>query len=200
MIQQQRYRIEGSYYEACNCDAICPCRRQNGLALGLSTYGNCDFILSWAILKGHCGEIDLSGLNVCMAGTYHDDDEGSPWSVFIYVDAPADDAQMCALGEIFKGSAGGNILFTGNISKVLGVKRAKIVLNHSSGQETIAIGDIGAVQVDREVDFDGTVSCGIPGHDHPGRESVSSLRLSDGPLEWDYKERCGFSTDFAYWS
>ena len=39
---------------------------------GLSTYGNCDFILSWAILKGHAGETDLSGLNVCMAGTYDD--------------------------------------------------------------------------------------------------------------------------------
>ena len=195
-----QYHIEGSYYEACNCEAICPCRRQNGVAHGLSSYGNCDFILSWAINRGHYGDTDLAGLSVCFAGTYHDDEEGSPWCVFIYVDQQAEDAQFHALGDIFQGTAGGNILFTDNISKVLGVKRAKVVLDHSAGKETIAIGDIGSVHVDRRVDFDGIVSCGIPGHDHPGHESVSSLRIKDGPLEWDYRERCGFSTDFAYFS
>jgi len=136
MPDQNRYRIEGSYYEACNCDAIFPCRRQNGLEGGLSTYGDCDFILSWAILKGHAGETDLTGLDVCMAGTYDDADDESPWRVFIYVDAAVSDSQMDALGEIFQGHAGGNILFTGNISKVLGIKRARISLDHSKGRET----------------------------------------------------------------
>lgn len=195
-----RYRIEGSYYEACNCDAICPCRRQNGMEGGLSTYGKCDFILSWAILKGHADETDLSGLEVCMAGTYDDAEDGSPWSVFIYVDEAATDTQMEAVGDIFQGHAGGNILFTSNISNVLGIKRAWISLDHNKEHETIAIGGIGAVRVEEYVDFNGTVSCGIPGHDHPGTESVSSLQINDGPLQWDYKERCGFSTDFAYWS
>lgn len=192
------YRIEGSYYEACNCEAICPCRRQDGVALGLSSYGVCDFILSWAILKGHLSETDLSGLDVCMAGTYRDDEDGSPWSVFIYIDDKADDAQFQALSDIFQGKAKGNILFTENLSKVLGVKRARIALDHAPGKEMIRIGDLGKVHVDSVVDFDGTVSCGIPGHDHPGQESVSSLTLKDGPLQWDYQERCGFSTDFAY--
>jgi hypothetical protein len=200
MSDQNLYRIEGTYYEACNCDAICPCRRQNGMEGGLSTYGNCDFILSWAIMKGHSGQTDLSGLDVCMAGTYDDDEDGSPWSVFIYVDEHASEAQMAALAGIFQGKAGGNILFTGNISKVFDITRARIALDHRKGCETIAIGGIGAVRVVEYVEFDGRVSCGIPGHDHPGKESVSSLSIKDGPLEWDYKERCGFSTDFAYWS
>ncbi len=164
------YKIEGSYYEACNCDAICPCRRQNGAEGGNSTYGNCDFILSWAIKEGHFGEKVLSGLSVCMAGTYHDDDPGSPWSVFLYIDEQASDSQVEALGGIFQGTAGGNILFTSNISKVLGIRRARIHLDHGAGHEVIRIDDIGTVQVDRVVDFDGTVSCGIPGHDHPGTE------------------------------
>jgi hypothetical protein len=200
MTVARKYRIEGSYYEACNCHAICPCRRQNGVEGGLSTYGQCDFILSWEIAQGHFDDIKLPGLSVCMAGTYHDDDEGNPWSVFIYIDERASDPQMKALSDIFQGKADGNILFTSNISKVLGIKRARIELDHRSGKEAIKIGDIGAVRVDRMVDFGGTVSCGIPGHDHPGQESVSSLSLSDGPFQWAYQERCGFSTDFAYWS
>ena len=46
------YRIEGSYYEACNFEVICPCRQQNGVANGLTTYGPCDFILPWHIAEG----------------------------------------------------------------------------------------------------------------------------------------------------
>lgn len=195
----QSYRISGSYYEACNCEAICPCRRQNGAPGGRSTYGTCDFVLSWKILNGHCDEVDLTGLAACMAGSYDDDVDGGAWSVFIYVDEAADDRQFAAIGRILQGHAGGNILFTSNIAKVLGQKRARINLEHRLGAETIRIAEIAEVRVDELVDFDGTVSCGIPGHDHPGRESVSSIRLKDGPFQWDHQVRCGFSTDFAYW-
>ena len=42
------WRVAGSYFEACNCEAICPCRRQGGQKLTTgSTYGVCDFALSW---------------------------------------------------------------------------------------------------------------------------------------------------------
>ncbi|MCR9088450.1 MAG: DUF1326 domain-containing protein [Rhodobacteraceae bacterium] len=198
MEDEGKYKVEGSYYEACNCEAICPCRRQNGVSGGDSTYGNCDFILSWAIEKGHVGGDDLSGRSVCMAGTYQDDEQGRPWSIYLYIDEQASDAQVAALSEIYQGKMGGNILFTSNISKVLGVRRARIQLDHRAGHEVIRIDDIGAVRVDSVVDFDGTVSCGIPGHDHPGTESVSSLSLKEGQFQWNYEERCGFSTDFSY--
>ncbi len=198
MIKTEKYYIEGSYYEACNCEAICPCRQQNGATGGLSTYGNCDFLFSWHIINGNAGSIDLSGLSVCMGGHYHDDDEGQPWSVYIYIDEVATENQFDALKDIFQGKAGGNILFTNYIAEVLGVKRARIVLDHTAGKETINIGNIASVKVVKTVSFDGTVSCSIPGHDRPGKESVSSILYSDGPFEWDYQERCGFSTDFAY--
>jgi len=194
------YRIEGSYYEACNYQAICPCRQQNGVADGLSTYGVCDFLLSWQIAKGQAGAIELAGLAVAIAGRYDDHEPGSPWRVSIYVDERARDGQFDALGEIFQGNAGGNMHFTGNFAEILGAGRARIELDHGAGGEHIKIANIAAAEVVRNVAFDGTVSCGISGHDHPGQESVSSLVCDDGPLKWDYKERCGFATDFAYFS
>src|SRR5689334_24643889 len=39
--------IRGSYFESCNCDAICPCRRINGVPGGRSTHGICLGVLSW---------------------------------------------------------------------------------------------------------------------------------------------------------
>tara|TARA_B100000809_G_scaffold244195_1_gene269914 strand:+ start:189 stop:815 length:627 start_codon:yes stop_codon:yes gene_type:complete len=194
------YRIEGSYYEACNCQAICPCRKQNGVADGLSTYGICDFLLSWHIAKGEAGGVDLSGLAVGIAGYYDDNEPGSPWRVTIYVDENAGDDQFESLGEIFRGDAGRNMYFTGNFSEILAVKRARIVLDHTAGEERIQIGKIAGAETVRNVDFDGTVTCRITGSDHPGQESVSNLYCKHGPLNWDYKERCGFATEFAYFS
>jgi hypothetical protein len=43
------------------------------------------------------------------------------------------------------------------------------------------------------------VSCGIPGHDHPGDEVRADLMsVNDGALLWEVSGRCGFATDFDY--
>lgn len=198
MADTPSFLISGSYYEACNCDAICPCRRVNGIAKGPSTYGNCDFILSWNIIKGHGGDVSLDGLAVAIAGQYHDDEEGSPWSVYIYIDEAASDAQFAALSEIYQGKMGGNLGFTGEFGRVFGIRRAKISFDHAAGKQFMAIEGLVEARLDHEVDFDGTVSCGIPGHDHPGKENVSTLHLNEAELSFAYRERCGFATDFSY--
>src|SRR6202795_5146751 len=95
-------RVAGSYFEACNCEAICPCRRQGGLKLTTgSTYGVCDFALSWRITEGRSGQLDLAGLSVVLAGSYRDNEPGKPWRVCLYVDEQATSAQREALTGIF---------------------------------------------------------------------------------------------------
>ena len=80
------WHISGSYLEACNCEAICPCRRIGGRAGGRSTYGMCMGALSWAIERGQAGEVDLAGQRVALVGRYDDDEARSPWDFFLYVD------------------------------------------------------------------------------------------------------------------
>ena len=46
------WRIQGTYFESCNCDAICPCRRIDGVPGGRSTHGVCTGVLSWLIEEG----------------------------------------------------------------------------------------------------------------------------------------------------
>lgn len=48
----QVWAVAGSYFEACNCEAICPCRRVGERAGGRSVYGICQFALSWQISQG----------------------------------------------------------------------------------------------------------------------------------------------------
>jgi hypothetical protein len=192
------WSITGSYYESCNCQAVCPCRRLNGAPGGDSTYGLCQFLLSWNIHHGEADGVDLAGRQVVMAGFYRDDDPGKPWSIKLFIDERAEPEAYRQLERIFLGRAGGNMPFTSNIATIFDVERAKISLTHKLGQETIRLGQLGASAVVRRAKYEGQVSCGIPGHDRPGTEYVASLAMHDGPLQWDYEERCGFATDFHF--
>src|SRR5262245_12445093 len=101
-MQLHPWRVAGTYFEACNCDAICPCRWQDGMKVATgATYGVCDFALSWRILQGSCGPVNLSGLSVVMAGSYRDDELAKPWRVILYVDERSSNEQAASLADIF---------------------------------------------------------------------------------------------------
>ena len=70
------WHISGSYLEACNCEAICPCRRIGGRPGGRSTYGECIGALSWIVGEGRMGDADLAGMKAVVASRYHDDEPG----------------------------------------------------------------------------------------------------------------------------
>lgn len=196
------WRVAGSYFEACNCDAICPCRRQGGQKLTTgSTYGVCDFALSWQITEDQFGGLGLSGLAAVMAGSYRDDETGKPWRVCLYVDERADAAQREALAHIFLGRSTGTALrnFAAAICDVYAVRPAKIELDHTPRRWFMRASDYVIARATRPVPSALAVSCGIPGHDHPGEEVVADLmKVDDGPLQWDVSGRCGFATDFDY--
>ena len=43
------------------------------------------------------------------------------------------------------------------------------------------------------------MTCVIPGHDRTGEELVADeLRVSDGPLRFEYEGNCGYSASFDY--
>src|SRR3954469_17330651 len=105
---EMSWRIRGTYFESCNCDAICPCRRIDGVSGGRSTHGVCTGVLSWLIEDGSVGETDVAGLAAALALIYSDDEPGSPWSWVLYVDDRATDEQFAALEGIFTGRLGGD--------------------------------------------------------------------------------------------
>jgi hypothetical protein len=195
------WRVAGSYLESCNCEAICPCRQVGGKRPGRSTYEWCTFILSWLIEDGQSAGVGLNDLHVVMAGSYSDDEPGSPWRVILYVDERATAQQRAALEAIFLGRAGGTALenYAANIEEVLGVRAARIQLDHDSEGRLIRVADAVFVSGAAPHDSDERVSCGIPGHDHPGRELVFAVqRVDDDPLAWEVAGRCGFETRFDY--
>ena len=199
--QPVQWDVAGSYFEACNCDAICPCRVVGDKPGARSTHGVCQFALSWLIKVGHTGTERLDGLAVVLAGWYDEDEPHSPWSVNLYVDERSNDDQYDALADIFLGRIAGGTMqnYGAAIGTVHHVRRARIELDHEPRRWRIKADTYVSVRATRPVESEAPIACGIPGLDRPGQEVVSDeLRVSDAPLEWDVRERCGFATDFHY--
>jgi hypothetical protein len=201
------WQVRGSYYEVCNCDAPCPCRRQGGRPGTGSQFETCDFALSWIIHQGHFGATNLEGLRVALAGRYDNHeiarDTGArhPWHVILYVDERATPAQQSALSDIFLGRAGGTSFenYAKAIGEVHAVKPARIELDHTPGRESLRVGQSVWAATARTFPTAETMTCGIPGHDRPGMEVVATLmRVEDEPFHWAVSGRCGFSTDFEF--
>lgn len=195
------WRVSGRYFEACSCEVVCPCRRVDGRSGGRSTYGVCQFALGWSVDSGTADDLDLSGFEVVMAGSYDDDEPGSPWRVVLYVDERASTQQQRALEAIFLGRAGGTTLtnFAAAIHEVLAVRQARISIDHSRGGRRIRASDYVEVVEREPFVTDVGVSCGIPGHDHPGEEiHADVLTVRDDVLEFEVRGRCGFASRYDY--
>jgi hypothetical protein len=196
------WELSGTYLEACNCEAICPCRTIGGRSGGRSSTGLCQGTLSWAIDEGRAGDIDLAGLGVVMALRYHDDEPGSPWSFYLYLDERGDERQRDALTEIYLGRLGGTPLkqfpWAFKESDLLGVRTVSIEVDHTPGRGWFRAGDQVTVRIREPVPDQEPVTCVIPGHHQPGREVYAdTLAVDDGPLDFELSGKCGFESQFA---
>jgi hypothetical protein len=197
------WRIRGSYFESCNCEAICPCRKINGVPGGRSTYGECLGVLSWVIEDGNADGVVLDGLKVALATRYHDDEPGSPWSFVMYVDARADTAQRGALEDIYTGRLGGDAVvhfpWAWKEAERLAVRPVEVEVSHEPRRQWLRIHDHVTVRIREAWAGQETVTCVIPGHEQSGEELVADeLRVNDGPLRFEFRGNCGYSAPFDY--
>ena len=197
------WRIRGSYFESCNCDAICPCRRVDGVTGGRSTHGVCMGVLSWLIQDGEAEGVDLAGLPVAISLTYSDDEPGSPWTWILYLDTRASDEQRAVLKRIFTGAAGGDALdhfpWAWKDSELVAVRSVDIEVEHVPRRQWLRVRDQISVRIRDVYAEQGKVTCVIPGHDRSGEELLADeLRVKDGPLEFSFSGTCGYASSFDY--
>jgi len=197
------WSIAGTYLEACNCEAICPCRRVGGTPGGRSTYGVCTGALSWAVTEGRAGEVDLSGLGAVLACRYDDDEPGSPWTFFLYVDDRGTDPQREALVAILTGRLGGSARdhfpWAWKESHLLGWRPVAIEIEHTSRRGWFRAGEHVTVRVGDPVADEEPVTCVIPGHDRSGTELYADLlRVNEGPLSFELSGKCAYQSTFEY--
>ena len=187
------FHIAGTYLEACNCGAICPCRRVDGVGGGRSTHGICFGALSWRIDAGVAEGVALSGTGALMTYSYDDDEPGSPWTLVLHVDGPDE------LAEILLGRFGGDHVLTlpwvRKPTASVEVRKARI--EFSDGE--VRVGDAIRLRASTPFETASTVSCIVPGHDRPGTELINDeVVVNDPPFEFELHATCAFRREFDY--
>lgn len=152
---------------------------------------------------GHADGIDLSGLAAVLACRYDDDEPGSPWTFFLYIDERADQAQREALVGILTGARGGTALahfpWAWKESRFLGWRPVAIEIDHTPGRGWFRAGGRVEVRIRGPVPDQAPVSCVIPGYDRRGVEDVAErLLVEEGPLSLDLTGRCAYESTFEY--
>ena len=125
------WSVEGTYIEACNCEAACPC-----IFLSPPTEGECSVLIGWHIDKGRHGDAVLDGLNAALIAFAPGNMKDGQWKVALYLDSRGDDKQKAALQGIFSGADGGHIAnLVPLIGQVLGARPAKISFSESANRQ-----------------------------------------------------------------
>jgi hypothetical protein len=197
------WHIRGTYVESCNCDAICPCRRIDGVPGGRSTHGVCLGVLSWLIEDGAADGTDLSGQPVALAVRYSDDEPGSPWTWILYLDEQASGDQRAALERIFTGALGGDaerhFPWAWKDSELVAVRPVELAVDHTRRRQRLRVKDHVSLRIRDRYPGAETVTCVIPGHDRSGEELIADeLVVEDEPLAFSYQGACGYATTFDY--
>jgi len=197
------WHVRGSYFEACNCDPICPCRKIDGAPGGRSTHGVCMGVLSWLIEDGTVEDTDVAGLPVAIACRYSDDEPGSPWSWVLYLDEQASERQRAGLQAVFTGRLGGDaerhFPWAWKDNALLGVRCAEIAVDHTRRRQRLRVRDSLSVRIRDRYNTSSTVTCVIPGHERSGEELVADeLRVEDEALAFEFQAVCGYGSSFDY--
>jgi len=197
------FNVRGTYFESCNCEAICPCRMIDGIKGGRSTHGICYGALSWRIDEGVVGDVGIAGLAVALVMRYDDDEPGSPWTLVLHVDERGSQAQRDALADVFLGRLGGSQVETlpwvRKASHLVEVRASTIELAPEADGHRLRVGDAVRLRATRPVESEQDVSCVVSGYDRIGRELYADeLVIDDDPFAWALSGNCAFTSSFEY--
>jgi hypothetical protein len=196
------WKLEGTYFETCSCDVVCPCTASLGLG---ATHDWCRATLVFHVVDGDVEGTDVGGLTVAaIADTPKVMAEGN-WRLGVFIDDAASDEQAEKLGAVFGGQLGGPMEALGGlIGENLGVQRAPIEVREDGLTHSVKIGDAIDFEIEDVVPFG--VESGEParivGIFHPAGSELTIARATRSSINAfgiEYEGKAGFSkSDFAW--
>lgn len=127
----REWQITGEYFEACNCDFVCPCPT-SGLA-ATPTKGHCDAGLVFRVERGHYGPTKLDGLSFAVLLHTPGPMIQGNWTVGLVLDERGTAEQREALTAIASGQAGGPMAALGPLIGTFGGAEAKAIKIEKNG-------------------------------------------------------------------
>ncbi|MDH5354543.1 MAG: DUF1326 domain-containing protein [Gammaproteobacteria bacterium] len=194
------WNVKGTYVEACNCEAICPC-----LVFSPPTEGSCTAMVGWHIDEGLFGDTTLDGLSTALLVHSPGNMKDGNWKVALYVDDRASEEQNQALMGIFSGQSGGHLANLGPlIGEVLGAAPASISFNESAGDFSLSVAGLGSTEA-KVLEGQGGGAVTVSGHPlciSPGEAGViarsDKLELDGYGYTLSVEGKMAMSSAFSY--
>jgi hypothetical protein len=150
------WRIDGQYFETCNCKFICPCISSNLTAN--PTESDCKAAITMRIDRGQKDGVTLDGLSfIVLLHAPKAMIEGN-MTVGLIIDERATDEQVAAIGAIASGSAGGPMAALAPlVGRMAGIEKRPIRIEQSGMQYAVTAGEL----IDQSLE-------GVPSLTRPG--------------------------------
>ena len=194
------WKMEGSYFESCNCEAACPC-----VFLSKPTDGECGVLVPWHTDKGKFDDVALDELNVMPAVRSPGHMAQVKWGAALYLDERGDAKQKDALTKIFGGQAGGHPeRLASHVGKILGVASVPIKYSAEGKRRSLTIPKIADVSIEA-LEGQGGAEITVSNHPlciAPGNPAVTArsktLSYKDHGMSWELSGKSGFFSPFQY--
>ncbi len=198
------WQLEGTYFENCPCDMVCPCTTS---AFSMpADQDRCRVVLAFHIDRGEVEGVDVGGRSVVvLADTPALMGEGN-WRVGMVMDAAASPEQAEKLGAVFSGQLGGPMaMLSPLISEMLGVESAAIEYHDDGRRHSLRVGEMMDIEIE---DFVAPANPGGPverlsGMFHPASSELTIARATRSSvdafgLSFSHVGKNGHSAPFAW--
>ena len=198
------WRLEGTYFENCPCDMVCPCAT-SGFTMPADAE-RCLAVLIFHVDSGEVDGTDVSGLNVAVLIDSPPVMAEGNWRVGLFIDEEASEEQADKLAAVFSGQLGGPMeVVAPLVGEMLGVVKAPIEYEDDGRRHRARIGDFADIEI---LDFvppqtpEGEASK-ITGVFHPANSTLTigqatASRFSAFGLDFSHVGKSGLSAPFSW--
>ena len=178
------WQLEGTYFETCSCDMVCPCTT-SGLTMA-ADQDRCQVVLAFHVDRGQVDGVDVSEKTVVIVADTPPVMADGNWHVGLVMDAEASPEQAEKLGSVFSGQVGGPMaMLSPLISEMLGMETAPIDYVDEGRRHSIKVGELMDIEIE---DF---VAPGNPGGEverltgmfHPANSTLTIAKANRSRVE-----------------
>ena len=176
------WKLEGTYFENCNCDWVCPCTVTSFASP--ATGDRCQVVLNYHVRHGEIDGVDVSGHSVSLVVDAPKKMLDGGWRVGVIIDDKASKEQADKLTGVFAGQAGGPMAnLAPLIGEVLGIERLPIEYSDHGHRHRIRIGEAIAIEVEDFVAHEGGETTKLTGVDHPSASTITIAKPIESKIK-----------------
>ena len=197
------WKVEGTYFENCNCDWVCPCTVTSFASP--ATEDRCTVILNYHVQRGQIDGVDVSGHSVSILADAPKRMLDGNWKVGLIIDDKASKEQADKLAGVFSGQMGGPMAnIAPLIGEVLGIERLSIDYKDDGHRHHVRIGGDIAIEVEDYMAQGASEPTRVSGVFHPSNSTITiarptSSRVKGFGMDMKNAGKSAFSAPF-HWS